>query len=369
MKYSRLPLWATRPSGIHVVSRAILLAILFSVVTVNRSVAYQDNQLTCQTFSAIPVTLGSHHYHIFGKLCMKRHHTKGVVQVLLSGATYTHLYWQFPYQPETYSYVDALTTTQYSTFSVDRISNGYTSRPPSALVTLDADAGIVHQLIERLRNGTLGGVHFAKVILVGHSLGSYILWDEVTTYHDVDGVIVTGALHKSSPSHDQKTYAFLYLAHQDKFQGLDDGYYTTTPATETMPSGRQALFYNWPADTDKQVIAVDDQNKDVVALAELLQGVTPKNVAKTDHITVPVLDVVGQDDFFYCAPDGTNCLNDQTVNAAEAPYYPPQACLETHILPWAGHDINLAKNAQDWFKMARTWLDKHFGDDAAGSCS
>jgi pimeloyl-ACP methyl ester carboxylesterase len=325
-----------------------------------------DSSLACRGVH-VPVALAPgqpQQYQIFGELCT-RNQAATVVQVLLPGASYSHLYWNF--QPQTYSYVAALTSPNYSTFNIDRLSNGQSSQPDSSLVTLDADAYTVHQIVQALRQGTIGGVAFAKVVLVGHSLGSYVLWDEAASYQDVDGLIVTGALHKSSPSNVNQTFGFVYPATQDpKFQdsGLDAGYYTT------IPGDRQPFFYH-SSDADPNVISTDEGTKDVFVLNEVIAGADPGNLARTAHITVPVLVVVGQFDFIFCATDGTDCSSDQSVQAAEAQYYPPQACLEAHILPGSGHDINLHLNAQDWFGMARKWLNKFFGDDPPqpGHCS
>jgi len=355
------------PLSLVFTSRAMMFSLLLFLVVGIAGVPVvhannADTQLTCQSRRW---DLGQ--YKIFGQLCMRSNQAATLVQVLLPGASYSHGYWDWPYQPLTYSYVQAETTPNFATFALDRLGSGQSTQPASQLVTLDADADTVHQVIQGLRQGTIGGVKFNKVILVGHSLGSYVLWDEVGRYHDVDGAIVTGALHKSSPSGINTFFPLLYPATQDpKFQnsGLDSGYYTT------KPGGRATLFYH-TADADKQVIAVDEANKDVFALNESFQGVDPANLARTNTIIVPVLDVVGQFDLIFCAPDATDCSSDQTVQAAEAPFYPPQACLEAHILPGSGHDINLHLNAQDWFGLAKKWLNKFFGDDPVqpGHCN
>src|SRR6185503_14390570 len=44
-------------------------------------------------------------YNVFGVLCSRGSLEHGTIQIALHGATYGHLYWDWPYQPETYSYV------------------------------------------------------------------------------------------------------------------------------------------------------------------------------------------------------------------------------------------------------------------------
>ena len=101
-----------------------------------------------------------------------------------------------------------------------------------------------------LRSGAVGGHAFAKVIMVGHSLGSFETWAEDAAYHDVNAVIITGALHQLSPVAAQQAAVDLYPAVDDpKFadSGLDPGYLTTVPGTPRVavlrpchrqPSGR-----------------------------------------------------------------------------------------------------------------------------------
>ena len=64
---------------------------------------------------------------------------------------------------------------------------GESSTPPSGQITIDTAAFIAHQAVQGLRDGSIVGVRFGKVIEVGHSLNSIAVWQEAITYHDVDG--------------------------------------------------------------------------------------------------------------------------------------------------------------------------------------
>jgi pimeloyl-ACP methyl ester carboxylesterase len=73
------------------------------------------------------------------------------------------------------------------------------------------------------------GIQFGKVIIVGHSLSSLVVWVEAINYGDVDGVIVSGAAHSLSTLFGKLLGAASYPAVQDpKFasSGLDAGYLT-----------------------------------------------------------------------------------------------------------------------------------------------
>lgn len=290
-------------------------------------------------------------YVIYGELCRPQAGPGRVVQVLVHGATYGHVYWDFPLQPQLYSYVRAATAGGYSTFNIDRIGVGRSSHPPSTLVTVTANAYVVHQLVQGLRSGNIGGLAYSRVELVGHSLGSAVSWVEAGTYHDVDGVIISGLLHKSSPSGTQLAFASIYPANQDpRFagRGLDSGYLTTQPGT------RGRIFYYSPT-ADPQVIATDEATKETVTSTELSDLFAVSASGISAQIDVPVLVVVGQYDRLYCGADATDCSSAASVLQAEAPFYSPQAQLQAVVIPSTGHDLNLHYTAQAWYAQALAW--------------
>ena len=131
-----------------------------------------------------------------GQLCRPSHPGRraSTVQLLIHGATYGKTYWDWPQQR--YSYVRAALAAGYSTLAVDRLGVGETSRPASELVqSAEPNAFVLHQWIGALRAGRLRGVAFARVVSVGHSLGSALAVEESTTYHDVDALVLSGFLH------------------------------------------------------------------------------------------------------------------------------------------------------------------------------
>jgi hypothetical protein len=61
-------------------------------------------------------------YRIWGRLCLPAQPVNsGAVQVLISGATYNHYYWDLPVDRPQYSYVGYTTDAGYATFNIDRI--------------------------------------------------------------------------------------------------------------------------------------------------------------------------------------------------------------------------------------------------------
>jgi pimeloyl-ACP methyl ester carboxylesterase len=320
-------------------------------------------QLNCNRVN-LPVALvdgGPQSYNVVGEFCYSGTQVPSVVQLLVHGGTYNRLYWDFPYNSPQYSYANSATQAGYATLAVDRIGDGESSRPPSALVDLNAGAVALHQVIQHLRSGDVGGHAFNKVIYVGHSIGSLLAWLEVATYHDVDGVILSGALHKFSQTFFSQAVTDLYPADLDPhFAGLnlDSGYITSVPGT------RGFLFYYTPG-ADPNVIATDEANKDTMTSLELTGATSywaggPPAQSPSLQITVPVLLVIGQEDNIFCKPDAIDCSSAQSVLQAEGPYYSPQALLQVVVVPNCGHDINLHYTGSLFYNSALSWSEQYF---------
>jgi len=290
---------------------------------------------------------------LFGQLCYAGRHAPGTVQLLVHGATYNHVYWDFPVGGGYYSYVRAATLAGYATFNVDRIGAGSSSHPVSSELDISAGAVALHDTITALRSGAVGGAAFSHVIYVGHSFGSLHGWVEVSRYHDVDAMIVTGLLHAFPQSSLDATLAAAYPAVDDpRFagSGLDPGYVTTRPGT------RGPLFY-YPATTDPRVLAADEASKDTATLAQLFEALpmitTPAPAdAPSRQITVPVLVIVGEKDALFCTPD---CADRAALQQSEAPFYAPEAHLRVVVMPQTGHDLALSTTAPVTDAVALAW--------------
>ncbi|GCE07113.1 hypothetical protein [Dictyobacter aurantiacus] len=154
--------------------RAILLFLLvllmLSGMALEPRAAHAATQAgTCQSFN-VPVTLDddlSTPATIYGELCNPAGGPSHTVQLLVPGGTYGHIYWNFPYQPQNYSYVQALTAAGYSTFNIDRIGTGRSSHPPIGLLTVSmvTNAYVIHQVVYALRNGNIASHAFGRVLL------------------------------------------------------------------------------------------------------------------------------------------------------------------------------------------------------------
>jgi pimeloyl-ACP methyl ester carboxylesterase len=343
------------------VRRAALgvLSALAIAVIVPSSAAAAQGGLRCEELS-FPVTLSpsdSTIYNVFGVLCSRGSLEHKTVQITLHGATYSHLYWDWPVQPETYSYMRRATAAGYAVLNVDRIGIGQSDHPPAEAVTIEANAYVVHQLVQALRSGDLvvhsfGRIRAERVSLVGHSLGSVISIQEAATYGDVDGVVLTGVSHTVTPALNE-VLSSLYPASLDpRFASsrLPDGYLTSIP-------GLRTVFYYLPT-ADPLVIAIDEETKETVTTAELATAVPALGLSGGIH--VPVLVVVGDYDLAFC--DAPSCSASGSL-ASEPSFYPADACVETAIIPNVGHDLNLHIHAQQAYDVVLEWLDRRVGSN------
>jgi pimeloyl-ACP methyl ester carboxylesterase len=282
----------------------------------------------------------------------------GTVQVLVPGGTYNHGYWDFgQFHGVDYSYARNIARRGIATFNIDPLGTGASSRPPSALVSIETAADALHQVIQALRgNSTFPASpalpRFGRVILVGHSLGSLTAWSEVTRHHDVDALIVTGMIHWLSDEVVATLSTAFYPAMLDPaFTGkvVDPGYLTT------LPGNRGKTFYR-PSSMDPAVVAADEAAKDVMSTAAL-DGFSQIVDEVTTSIRVPVLVVMGERDLMCgTGPLGTySCATGAAIAAQESTRYGPDAHVQGCSVPGTGHDITLSYGARLQEDAAFRW--------------
>lgn len=289
---------------------------------------------------AYPVTLtpGGPASTVTGDLCAPHGIRGQVVEVAEPGATYGAVYWTFPGFGGWYDYAAAVNRAGYAVLALNRPGTD-DGDPPASDITMAADAYVLHQVITDVR-----AAGARKVITVGHSLGSYAAIEEAGTWRDVNGLIVTAALHATNPVQRAAVAASQYPA-----PGRPVGYLTTRPGT------READFYN-PAFVQPAVVAEDEATKTTVTGGELAGiSMVAADMALSRAVTVPVLLAVGQDDSINC--DQTlPCATSRDILQREAGDWPAAAHLQAFVLPLSGHDINLAPDAPLWFAAADRWV-------------
>lgn len=196
--------------------------------------------------------------------------------------------------------------------------------------------------------------------LVGHSLGSAVSVIEASTYHDVQGVVLTGLTHHLSVSalvavFTQDAYPAIL---EPKFAGtgIDPEYLTTIP-------GKLGPFFYASGDADPSVIASDEATKDAFSTTEVADDVALEFVSSLSlQIEVPVLVADGRSDaIFWPALLASGCSSAASLRQEEGPYFSKAACLQTFVPAGAGHDLNLAANTGDFRTAALEWADTFVG--------
>lgn len=308
----------------------------------------------CQTVS-LPVALSAGapaNSTLSGTYCQPNTWAAGPHQVdaLLHGGTYNSSYWDFPVNSPLYSYADRTLQAGRATFAIDQIGTGASSKPLSTAVTIDATAYVLHQAIQWLRT-TQG---FTVVNLIGHSIGSFTAIREAGLYHDVDSLVVTGAIHAPGVGPSLLTGPLgLYPAALDpQFmgKGYDLGYVTTAAST------RASIFYASTA--DPAVVAYDVAHKDILSAVQttgvLADLANPALLNISNGITVPVLVIMGEQDTLFCGLLVT--CSQAALATNEAPYYSGASSFTAQVIPATGHNLALHPSAQESFDVIDQWI-------------
>lgn len=330
------------------------ISVSLSVTTGAFNPAIASERAQCSSHS-VTVSLPSGTGTMWGQLCTPNGRAENVA-VLVHGQTFNHTYWDFPYQAQKYSFRQMLNRAGYATFVVDRLGMGNSTIPPSTQLNLTVEAQQIHEVVQQLRDGRIGGKKFSKALLAGHSMGSAIANLEAATYHDVDALLVTSLGHKANPQGIGAVAGASYSPNSDPLLRLrhlyDDGYATTRPGT------RRSVYYANQS-IDPVVLAVDEATKDANAVSESYDPLTTDPVV-SQAITAPVLFVIGDHDPLFCSST-QECASSLQVHEEEAPFWTSAASFDVLVLANAGHGPNLTPHTETYQNAARSWADRVLG--------
>jgi pimeloyl-ACP methyl ester carboxylesterase len=287
---------------------------------------------------------------LVGNLCRPRSGVVTTVDVLVHGGMYNREYWNWPVDPQVYSFVQRTVNAGRAAFFYDRFGVGQSTRPVNGRdADFQADVFGLHQVVGSLRGS------YREVNVVGHSLGSVVAIDEAGRWNDADRLVVTGLTHGQGLGYltlpARIWTAFLDPLFADAIDLSDGGYVTTRPGQ------RRPLFYSDSADPD--VIAYDEAHKDVMTLSQAEQAIValtlPALLNRSRKVTRPVLLVNGVLDAPFCGVD-VPCTSDGVLRAYEAPYYTGAPSFTVRVVPDTGHDLPLHPSAATSFGYIDTWL-------------
>jgi len=143
-----------------------LLACMPSFAQSLQPITATENAVICKQSAAIPVALVPGQpasYKVSGELCATEDELRSetTVQLLIHGATYNRDYWDFGIVDRfKYSYAQSAARYGFPTFALDEIGSGNSSQPASDQITVQAAAYVAHQIVQGLRNGSIGGIRF-----------------------------------------------------------------------------------------------------------------------------------------------------------------------------------------------------------------
>lgn len=283
------------------------------------------------------------------------------VQVLVAPAASNHRYWDPTIEPEHISYRRAANASGFATLVVDPVGSMFSAQPLSARVRIEEYVDHVHALVGMLRAGQLGGHAFTTVITNGLSNSSLVSVLEAAKYHDVDAVILTGysspvnganlameSAREIEPASAEAGFAA---------RGLDPGYIAfkrdfyervLLSPDGYDPAVRAAVFETQDTWTSEYGMGIG---------LGVGRATTAATVSPARTINVPLLLALGSEDELMCGapPSATDCTSASTVRSTNAPFFAASPRFDTFVLPRAGHAMNLAINAPDWFSAAMTW--------------
>ncbi|WP_225843364.1 alpha/beta hydrolase [Streptomyces albus] len=331
-------------------------ALLVTVGTGGPASATGTRSAICRA-TTVEVTLGKGTGRMWGELCRPAGSSPDTVVTMVHGATYNHNYWDFPYQPDKYSFRKMLNGAGYATFVVDRLGTGNSTVPPSSELNLTVEARQMHEVVQGLRTGRIGGTGFGKVVLAGYSLGSAVTSIEASTFHDVDAVLITALGHYNNPAGTQAIIDNGLSPNDDPVlkdrHHYDDGYATTKPGS------RKHVFY---ADRpmDPGVLATDELTKDANVFTEAADPLVI-DPAVSRAIDVPVMFALGDRDPLMCGDGYEDCSSQAALRAQEAPFWTSAPSFDVILVEDAGHGLNLVPNTRVYQDASRDWLDRVVG--------
>jgi pimeloyl-ACP methyl ester carboxylesterase len=292
-------------------------------------------------------------YNVAGTLCWTGALNGKTLAVTVSGAGYDSLYWDFPYQPETYSFTRAALKRGMAVFNFDRLGMGRSDRPFGLQLGVDNQAGVLAQLIESLKNQH----QFARVVTLGHSFGSTISLAHALKWpQNVDGIVLTGFVHNSNPGFQVAMRDGVDLA---VLKGPLAGA-TADPTYMISKAGSRGDIFYTMENTDPMVVEVDELNRRTTTIGEVI-SMSKYFKEQSKALTVPAFTLIGENDFVVCG-GGVECTDHAAIIAWEAEFFPPESCHEIVVLDDTDHNANLHLNAPGNFALMLDWVERRVGN-------
>jgi len=211
------------------------------------------------------------------------HQTDSPLVVMIHGASDTHTVFDFAhgYRPAV-----ALAHRGFPVLTIDRVGYGASSHPNGDTLSFQVSAGYVHEVIQAVRNGALGFVPPA-IVLLGPSAGADIALVEAGTYHDVDGLIIVSNTSQLQPA--------LFSVDFNAFFAQGDYFDFGVPF-------RTDFFYAQPFALD-WIVDLDNATRALVPRAEIGSALVGASAPYRAQVTAPVLLLQAEEDEIFIPVD------------------------------------------------------------------
>lgn len=311
-------------------------------------------------FPLVPIT-GS--YNISAKYCEPENPDPAhadTIQLLVHGATYTKTYWTGLDLPENvaeqYSWIDYASKKGYPTLSIDRPGAGDSTHPDPILeLQTNMEAEVMHEIIQKLRNGDIQGKAFSEIIYVGHSLGSCIGSILVQNHpSDVDALVLTGfstTFLENMPTVLGLAFTPAALHDPERFGDLPLPY-----LTRGSRAGQRHAFYGLNGTFDPGVEGYDYDTASTITLSELLtvfRGFEPAN-----GFAGAVKLITGEIDTCFCRNGKCSGGPDGELEMVRS-LFPDAADFSTTIINRTGHCLNTHYTAEETFQSAHDFFEEN----------
>lgn len=288
-------------------------------------------------------------WHVAGWLTEPTERRRDELQILVHGAGSDHRYWDWPLEPERYSYARWAAERGIATLNIDRIGCGLSCHPPGAEIDLTAHIHTFAQIVRDVRDGCHSIAPVERVVLVGHSMGS-VVCGAAAACTDVEAVVLTGYLPvDGTPAMGDELFDFAFVPALDGLpvlRGIVDAEYLVPRAG----LGVEQLRY-WAPATDPAMPAFDALIKGPATRAELADAAVAGPGIRS--LTTPALGLVGQHDALLIDSSLEEVDTHDTVRRVANGIGPN---FEFEVIPDAGHMLNLQRNASDCFAAIDRWL-------------
>ncbi|KAI9687994.1 MAG: hypothetical protein M1820_010356 [Bogoriella megaspora] len=295
-------------------------------------------------------------YEVAGTFCTPTSPKNGKEKTVLlasHGIWYDGRYWASSYKPDEYNFVQYALANGYSIFYYDRVGVGKSEKVSGYEISASSQVELLVKITRSVRAGKYtSDITASKVVLVGHSFGSYISHAGIAKYPDLaEGAVLTGTAYANAT--DAIPFAISFISFAPRLA-------TTVNPPFDRDSGylgfgdiyaHTSAFFHEPYD-----IPTIEYAQSIYQPAAVLEFVSLTSLnLNASAFKGKVLVTTGEFDFPAC---GGECKSTYQGGVADLLFSGTKP--ETYIHPGAGHGVNFAANATGFFGRIVAFLDGNF---------